>query len=85
MKANGHIDVSVNMKGRNSDVKKDEKDVQNGKLETGWRPLKMNFCTSKRSGLNPFLPDSCVSAYHVVLLSSTFSVRVPAPFHNISL
>lgn len=32
--------------------------MQNGKLETGWRPLKVNVCTSKRSGLNPFLLGS---------------------------
>lgn len=38
--------------------------MQNSKLETGWRPLKMNVCTSKRSGLIPSclaLSLSCAS------------------------
>lgn len=34
--------------------------MQNGKLETGWRPLKMNACTRKRSGCLT-LSSSCAS------------------------
>lgn len=79
MKANGQIDVSINTKGKDSDVQKMRKKCKMTSLKTGWRPLKMNVCIRKRSGLNLFLALSlslCFvsQVYHAVLLSSVFSV-----------